>query len=51
MADTDLANRGLSWFSTKVPSRVESLQLDFTWFIMLYRLLMLPLVDWNADSI
>lgn len=42
------ANRGLSWFSIKLPSKVGSAQSDATELIMLYRLLMLPLVDWNA---
>lgn len=42
------AKRGLSWFSRKVPRRVESLQVDFTVLIMLYRSVMLPEVDWKA---
>lgn len=42
------AKRGLSWFSAKLPRRVESLQVDFTVLIMLYRSAMLPEVDWKA---
>jgi hypothetical protein len=42
------AKRGLSWFSKKFPRRVESLQVDFTVLIMLYRSVMLPEVDWKA---
>lgn len=42
------AKRGLSWFSTKFPRRVESLHVDFTVLIMLYRSVMLPEVDWKA---
>jgi hypothetical protein len=32
----------------KLPSKVGSAQSDATELIMLYRLLMLPLLDWNA---
>ena len=42
------ANRGLSWFSTNVPSSVESGQSDLTVLIMLYRSSMLPEVDLKA---
>jgi hypothetical protein len=44
------ANRGLSWFSMKFPSNVGSAQSEATELIMLYRLVMLPLVDSNAYS-
>ncbi len=42
------ANRGLSWFSMKLPSRVESAQVDLTLLIMSYSSLMLPDVELNA---
>lgn len=43
-----LGNRGLSWFSTKFPRRVGSLQLEATELIVFERLLMLPLEDLKA---
>lgn len=40
--------RGWSWFSEKEPRSVVSPQLDFMEAMPLTRLLMLPVVDWNA---
>lgn len=42
------AKRGWSWFSMKEPSCEVSEQVDFIVLMPLTRLLMLPLVDWNA---
>lgn len=42
------ANRGLSWFSMKLPSRVESAHVDLTLLIMSYSSLMLPDVELKA---
>lgn len=42
------ANRGLSWFSMKLPRRVESAHVDLTLLIMSYSSLMLPDVELKA---